>query len=433
MVAKITTPLSINRALNYNEQKVQKGKAECLFAGNFLHEANELNFYQKLGRFQQLIEQNTSKTNALHISLNFHPSENLSKEKLIQIAETYMGKIGFGEQPFLVYQHFDAGHPHLHIVTTSIRENGKRIDTYNIGKNQSQKARKEIEVAYGLMRAEGQLNQEKANVEPLNVQRSRYGLAETKRSISNVLSLIINQYKYTSIAELNAVLKLYNVTADQGSEESRTYKNKGLHYRLLDEKGNKIGVPIKASSIYFKPTLKYLEEKFTQNESLRLPFKSKLKTAIDWTLSKKPASINEFVLELKKEKITTVIRENEQGFIYGMTFIDHRNKTVFNGSDLGKDYSAAGLKERISKSINEGKISKPNLLEKPTKAATAFNKNTPEVSQAKETDRDFGHKQPDQLSSKDNLLELLTNKERNDYRIPFDFIKKKKKRRKPKL
>ncbi len=44
MVAKITTPKSINRALNYNEQKVKWGKAECLYAGNFLHDANELNF-----------------------------------------------------------------------------------------------------------------------------------------------------------------------------------------------------------------------------------------------------------------------------------------------------------------------------------------------------------------------------------------------------
>ncbi len=52
MVAKITTPKSISRALNYNEQKVKSGKAECLYAGSFLQEASELNFYQKLERFE---------------------------------------------------------------------------------------------------------------------------------------------------------------------------------------------------------------------------------------------------------------------------------------------------------------------------------------------------------------------------------------------
>src|SRR5215831_14380460 len=153
MVAKITTPHSIKRALNYNEQKVQKGKAELLFAGNYLQTREELNFYSKLERFEKLIEKNSAKTNTLHISLNFDPSEKLSKEKLVGIANLYMSKIGFGNQPYLVYEHRDAGHPHIHIVTTSIQENGKRINTYNIGKNQSEKARKEIEVEFGLVNA----------------------------------------------------------------------------------------------------------------------------------------------------------------------------------------------------------------------------------------------------------------------------------------
>ncbi|MGI8583448.1 MAG: relaxase/mobilization nuclease domain-containing protein [Chitinophagaceae bacterium] len=38
-----------------------------------------------------------------------------------------MDKIGFAEQPYLVYQHLDAGHPHIHIVTTNIQQSGKRI------------------------------------------------------------------------------------------------------------------------------------------------------------------------------------------------------------------------------------------------------------------------------------------------------------------
>jgi hypothetical protein len=65
-----------------------------------------------------------------------------------------MNKIGFGKQPYLVYQHHDAGHPHIHIVTVKVRADGSRIDTQNIGRNQSEKARKEIEQAFGLARAE---------------------------------------------------------------------------------------------------------------------------------------------------------------------------------------------------------------------------------------------------------------------------------------
>src|SRR5690349_16952027 len=128
MVAKITTPSSINKALNYNEKKVQKGVAICLHAANFLKDVNQMNFYEKLARFKSLILLNTrAKTNSLQISLNFHPSESLKRESLQQIATTYMDKIGFGSQPYLVYEHGDAGHPHIHIVTTSICEDGKRI------------------------------------------------------------------------------------------------------------------------------------------------------------------------------------------------------------------------------------------------------------------------------------------------------------------
>jgi type IV secretory pathway VirD2 relaxase len=136
MVARITTPQSVRRALNYNEQKVQAEKAECLYAGNFLGEANELNFYQKLERFEHQNALNErAKTNTLHISLNFDAGDKLGKEKLVEIANNYMDKIGFGEQPYLVYQHHDAGHLHLHIVTSSIQNDGRRINTFNIGKN----------------------------------------------------------------------------------------------------------------------------------------------------------------------------------------------------------------------------------------------------------------------------------------------------------
>lgn len=423
MVAKITTPTSILRALNYNENKVAKGQAECLYAGGFLLPVKDLNFHHKLDRFNQVIALNTrAKTNTLHISLNFDPSEKLSKEKLTEIASVYMKKIGFEGQPFLVYQHHDAAHPHLHIITTSIQGNGKRIDTFNIGRNQSEQARKEIEETFGLIKAKGRVVGLNENIKPVNVQKARYGFSQTKGSITNILGFVANQYKFTSLAEFNAVLKLYNVIADRGTEESRTFKSRGLYYRLLDENGNKIGVPIKASSIYFKPTLKFLEEKFSQNKLLRLPFKSKLKTAIDWTLSKQPCNIKDFIVQLKKESITAIIRENEGGLVYGITFIDHRNKNVFNGSDLGRSYSASAIKERIAKSIQEEKNTAPNLLEKKVTSA----------GPKKEMKQDGYHKRDNHLTN-ESLWELLMNREKNDFRIPFDFIKKKKKRRNRKL
>lgn len=91
MVARIYPPSAVKRSLNYNENKVKVGKAECLHAENFLLEKDQMNFYQKLSRFEKLaaLNQRTDKS-GLHISLNFDPSEKIGKEKLIAIAGEYM-------------------------------------------------------------------------------------------------------------------------------------------------------------------------------------------------------------------------------------------------------------------------------------------------------------------------------------------------------
>jgi hypothetical protein len=124
MVAKITVPNSIKRALNYNEQKMKEGAAECIYAHNFLKEAEQLNFYEKLNRFEKLISLNKrASTNTVHISLNFGLNEKIEKNRLVEIASVYTGRrLVLLKQPYLVYQHLDAGHPHIHIVTTNIQK-----------------------------------------------------------------------------------------------------------------------------------------------------------------------------------------------------------------------------------------------------------------------------------------------------------------------
>ena len=139
------------------------------------------------------------------------------------------------------------------------------------------------------------------------------------------------------------------MSLSQHSEGSRVHKNHGLLYRILDEKGNTIGVPIKASLFHNKPTLKYIEERFNSNEDARQTHKGRVKNAIDLALLREQKkSVEAMAKMLEKEGIKTVIRQNRDGIIYGLTYVDHRTKCVFNGSDLGKQYSAKGIQERCS-------------------------------------------------------------------------------------
>lgn len=349
MVAKITHSSSIQRALNYNEQKVKEARAKCLYAHQFLQRPNKLPFHAKLERFQRLTTLNKrAATNAIHISLNFSVGEKLGEEKLTEIAKVYMQKIGFDAQPYLVYEHSDAGHPHIHIVSTNIQQDGSRISLHNLGRNQSSKARKEIERAYGLVRAENRCNEPlKEEIQPFP-QKIIYGRQPTKRGITNILDHVLPKYQYSSLSQLNAVLNQFNLMADRGSEESIVFRKGGLVYRVLDEKGQKTGVPVKASSLYNKPTLRYLEGRFGQNEASKRQHKQKIKTTIDWVLLKAPKELEDFKRMLEVEKISLVTRQNSEGLIYGLTYIDHQTKSVFNGSEIGKEYSAHRVLQKLA-------------------------------------------------------------------------------------
>ncbi|MEO8417010.1 MAG: relaxase/mobilization nuclease domain-containing protein [Ginsengibacter sp.] len=424
MVAKIIISKNIQKALNYNEQKVVAGKASCLAAVNYLKEADEMNFYEKLDRFTRLMALNErASTNTLHISLNFAPSEKPTDEKLMAIAGAYMHKIGFANQPHLIYRHHDAGHPHIHIVTCNIKSDGSRINCHNIGRNISEPARKEVETEFGLLKASGRnkMIHSIADTSPVKIV---YGKSETKRSITNVLDAVINRYAYTSLAELNAVLKQFNVLADRGQEQGRIYKQRGLVYRILDEKGQKAGVPIKASSIYSKPTLVALEKKFSENEEKRKPFKNSLKERIDQAIVI-GTSMQEFNKALSAKNIVAVLRRNEQGVVYGITYIDERNKAVFNGSDLGKSYAANAILQGILQRAGDPKHSEQSP---PPERKEKYHTKEVERVKDKEVSEVVGIAQTQPL-----LAQLLQPEKTNAY-VPFELKKKKKKkRRKPKL
>lgn len=427
MVAKIISGKSIRGLLNYNENKVTAGSAEIIMASLFAKDAGQLTFSDKLHRFEHLTNMNSRvKTNSVHVMLNFDVKEKPDYFKLQQIAAAYMEKIGFGEQPYLVYKHEDAAHPHIHIVTTNVREDGSRIDLHDIGKKLSEPARKELEQEFGLVKAEGRELREAITIKPVNIEKAEYGKTPTKRAITNVVTAVARYYKYTSLAELNAILKQFNVVADRGKEETQMFQKKGLIYSIIDEKGNKTGIPFKASSLNGKPTLNNLESRFAQNEEKRKPYKENLKTNIDKAFTNyQEITKGTFVKELARQNINALFRQNEQGYSYGITFIDNKNKTVFNGSDLGKAYSAKALSEKFGNA--DKPIPKTNKAYLKPKEATSY------LKQGKQTDYlKTAQKEQERTYLKPNLpnqlLENLLGKTDEDSLPTIPEDKKKKKR-----
>src|SRR5690606_15845080 len=133
---------------------------------------------------------------------------------------------------------------------------------HNIGRNQSETARKELEISFNLVRADSRRKQSPALINAIDAEKIKYGAIDSKRAIGSVLNEVIPHYKYTTLGELNAVLNLYNVKAERGKENSKMFQNKGLIYQILDNNKKAVGVPIKASSFNSKPTLSRLEINF---------------------------------------------------------------------------------------------------------------------------------------------------------------------------
>lgn len=427
MVAVIKTGNSLHRAFNYNENKVKEGFAKCIGQGNYPIGVEKMSASMKLNRLLKRAELNQNvKRNSVHISLNFDPSEKISDVKMRAIASSYMKQIGFGGQPYLVYRHLDSGHPHLHIVSVKIRADGSRIDMNNIGRNQSEAARKAIEETFGLVKAQ-QRKQVSYKLKPVNATKVQYGKSATKRAIQNVLEHVLDKYKYNSLPQLNAILNQYNVTADRGNENSRVFRNGGLIYKVLDKQRNPIGVPIKASLFYNKPTLKNLEKRFSANKTRKATIdKIRLKNTIDKVLfNTENSSLDDFVKTLSKIGVHTILRQSEEGKLYGITFVDHRTHSVFNGSELGKAYSANAIAERCR--ISE--VTEPNLLRHSARKPEVGLQ--PQATAAAETKDVLRHEDiASPFSSSENLLEILVQPEQVSDYLPYHLKKKRKKKKK---
>ncbi len=85
-----------------------------------------------------------------------------------------------------------------------------------------------------------------------------------------------------------------------------------------------------------------------KNEESRKGYEKAVKDKIDRVLADPGITTKgELIKALSQQQVYALLRTNEQGRLYGATFVDNEHKVVFNGSNLGKAYSANALNERF--------------------------------------------------------------------------------------
>lgn len=346
MVAKISLGNSLYGAICYNGEKINKEKGRLLDTNKIYNDGTgSVDIKRAFADFMQWMP-STTKTERpmVHISLNPHPDDVLTDAQLTAIAREYMEKMGFGDQPYMVYKHTDINRHHMHIVALRIRTDGSCISDKN-NFYRSKEITRELERKYGLRTAE----REKVTPDTPLLKIDPSG--DLKKQVASAVKIIGMRYRFQTIGEYNAVLGLFNIRCEltDGRVNGREYH--GLVYFALGDAGKPIAAPFKASRL----------GKFAGREAIDGKYeKAKEKINITQTKEKVADALahcsgkDDFISKLKEKNIDVVFRYTDEGRIYGVTFIDHETFNVLNESRLGKAFSANALEAKFNPSQEPG-------------------------------------------------------------------------------
>ncbi len=347
MVARVNTIRSLRTALRYNEEKVQQGRGELILAHGFPKEAGQLLFSEKLNRLHSLALRNPSAERpCLHLSLNFRPGQALTRTDLRRISVSFMERIGLAGQPFLAYRHLDAAHPHIHVVSTPVRRDGKLLPLLLPYVPQTGRLARKWEQSLGLAEPPVPAVRWEPAAQAGPLRPVEYGKAPTAYSIERILSGVLQDFRYTTLDELDAVLQQYNVTVQGSRRYAEADRPRGLMYRILDSEGRQVGVPIRASQLRVPCTFDQLELLFARNRDGRQGPRQRLQGILARALENNratPYGKDGFLAELAGEEIRLHYGGKTGTAAADLYYVDLRTRTVFSGRDMEPGFSLVNL------------------------------------------------------------------------------------------
>jgi len=352
MVANITTGKDIGGALYYNQNKVDSGQAAVLSTHQLPEPAGGFFNVKQTAEFLRdwMPEKYRCEKPVIHISLNPDIKDKLTDDQLSDIAGQYMERMGWGGQPYIVFKHSDIEREHIHIVSVQVDSDGKKINDSRRNER-SVAVTEQLEKEYGLHPAKGQKRSEFWQLKAVDHTKG-----EVKKQIAAVIKPALSMYRFQTWGELRSLLSLYNIGIEEVKGERDGQPYRGLLYTAMNDKKDKAEVTPLKSSLFgqaygYDALEKHMErsgEKITK-EGGRDHTRHRVAEAI-----LDAPTENDLRERLKAYHIDLHLRRNDTGRIVGVTFIDHENRCVLNGSRLGKEYSANSLNERYGTGQNTG-------------------------------------------------------------------------------
>ena len=336
MIAKISATENLGGALGYNFKKVEKEEASILLAqGLYQNKEETYTMAEVFPDMQALIpEKCRTKKMVFHCSLNPHPDDKLSDEQLVQVAREYMEALGYGNQPYIVFKHSDIAREHIHIVSLRVDSRGQKIND-KFEKRRSKQITDALERKYNLIPSSKVTDKAMKETPKVDIDRGNI-----KEQVANVVRMVLKHYHFCSLGELNAVLSKYNLATEEVKTEFRGKKYDGLVYVPTDDKGGKISTPINASDIGHGVGYTAVQNRMQKSRQAVKPLIPTVRNKVLQTMRTSPNTEKELRQRLEEQGLRVVIRKNDNGRIYGITFIDDEQGVALNGSRLGKGYAA---------------------------------------------------------------------------------------------
>lgn len=256
--------MSLYGVLAYNYDKVAAGTAEILSGSRMISDRLGLpsgDIRMALLSFENylLANRNTEKP-VLHISLSPAPEDQLTDGRLAELAERYMRKMGYGNQPYITYKHADTHNTHIHIVSVCVDEQGKKIsDAYE--HRRSMTACRELEADFGLRNgADVERRNPKAELRKVDAS-----LGDVRHQVGNTLKAVLESYRFQTFGEYSALLSTLNIEAKQVRGEYNGVSYTGIVYSATDDTGRVVSPPFKSSRFGKRFGNEQLEKRMLMN------------------------------------------------------------------------------------------------------------------------------------------------------------------------
>lgn len=326
MIGNITYIGTLESLTNYHFKKIEEGEAEKLYSQGI--DDYSKNSVEASFRAVSHID-DTLADPYVHLSLNFpvEDSEILTNDKMIEITKECLDMLGYGDQPVFVVRHYDQEHPHVHIISHSLKDNGTRVSR-NRDFLRLMDINRSLEKKHGLKIVSSIRNDlSKEQVKEVELNKSADYKNYLTQSVKQVMS-----YKPRRIGDIQAVLE-----SKYGIESFITEKKdfKGISFAVTDA--------VKGRYIEEKGTLAISGSDLSRNFSF-----PKIKDTIDFNFKNSQKYYNKLLSfeSMMKREIEQFDKINFKDFNQFNTnveiinkgndflFLDKKSRNIYNVKDL---------------------------------------------------------------------------------------------------